>query len=62
MRISPIEKPKGLLLRFAHWMSRRRLGKVTTPLKVVFARLASLLPGYFLTTRVLEGGLSLDPN
>jgi len=61
MRIAPIDNPKGLMVRFAYWMSRRRLGKVVTPLRVLFARMPKALPGYFLTSRVLEGGLSLTP-
>jgi alkylhydroperoxidase family enzyme len=38
MRLEPIEKPKGLMMRIAFWMSRRRLGKVMTPMKVVYTR------------------------
>ena len=35
MRVQPVEKPRGLVNRIAYWMSRRQLGKVMTPLKVV---------------------------
>ena len=38
MRLEPIEHPKGLLMRFAYWMSRRQLGAVISPLKVGYAR------------------------
>ena len=38
MRLEPIEKPKGLLMRLAYWMSRRQLGAVISPLKVGYAR------------------------
>lgn len=38
MRLEPIEKPKGLLMRAAYWMTRRQLGKVMTPMKVVYPR------------------------
>ena len=31
MRLQPIEKPKGLLMRLAYWMTRRQLGKVDHP-------------------------------
>jgi AhpD family alkylhydroperoxidase len=59
MRLEPIEKPKGLLTRLAYFASRWKLGKVMTPMKVVFAR----VPGTFLAeaavVRVLEGKLSI---
>jgi hypothetical protein len=59
MRLSAIEKPKGMVVRFAYWMSRKRLGKVMTPLKVVFARIPKLIFAQWGVTRVLEGGLSI---
>jgi alkylhydroperoxidase family enzyme len=37
-RLEPIEHPKGLLMRLAYWMAKRRLGKVPTVMKVVYAR------------------------
>src|SRR5205823_294820 len=37
MRLSTVEKPKSLMVRFAYWMSRRKLGKVMTPLAAVYA-------------------------
>lgn len=43
MRLEPIEKPRSLLVRFAFWLSRRQLGKVMTPLKVIYARMPKLL-------------------
>jgi hypothetical protein len=42
MRLAPIEKPPGLLLRIAYWLSRRQLGGVMSPLKVIYARAPSL--------------------
>jgi len=59
MRLSPVENPKSLMVRFAYWMSRKRLGKVMTPLKTVFARIPKLLFAQYGVTRVLEGGLSI---
>lgn len=61
MRIEPIEKPRGLLMRLAYRMSRRRLGAVISPLKVVYARHPRIARIGFSLTRVLESGLSLDP-
>jgi alkylhydroperoxidase family enzyme len=37
--LSPIEKPKGMMLKLAYYFSRRQFGKVLTPLKVHAARL-----------------------
>jgi len=37
--LPPIEKPHGLIMMLAYSMTRRRFGKVLTPLKVVFARM-----------------------
>jgi AhpD family alkylhydroperoxidase len=37
-RLEPIEKPKGLQLRFVYWMMRHQFGKVPTSLKVGVAR------------------------
>lgn len=62
MRIPPIEKPRGLVNRLAYWMSRRQLGKVMTPLKVVFARIPGTIFSEYALVRVLEGNkLKLDP-
>jgi AhpD family alkylhydroperoxidase len=60
MRIATVEKPKGLFVRFAYWMCRRRLGKVVTPLKAVYARIPRTLLVEYGIMRALEGGLSLD--
>jgi len=37
--LSPIEKPRGLIMKLAYAMTRRQFGKVLTPLKVHSARL-----------------------
>lgn len=37
--LPPIEKPKGLMMNLVYGMTRRRFGKVLTPLKVFAARL-----------------------
>jgi AhpD family alkylhydroperoxidase len=60
MRIEPIEKPRGLLMRIAYWMSRRQLGAVMSPLKVVYARSPRIARTNFSIARTLESGLSLD--
>ena len=37
--LSPIEAPKGLLWKFIYYMTRKRFGKVITPLKVMGVRM-----------------------
>jgi len=37
--LTPIEKPTGLMMKLAYFMTRRQFGKVLTPLKVHAARL-----------------------
>src|SRR6266567_308447 len=37
--LTPVEKPKGLFMKLAYAMARRRFGKVPTPVKVVYARM-----------------------
>lgn len=62
MRLPPIERPRGLLMRLAYWASRRRFGKVISPLKVMYARKPRLLALSLHIDRVLESGLSIDPS
>ena len=37
--LAPIEKPKGLMMNLAYFLTRKQFGKVLTPLKVHSARL-----------------------
>jgi alkylhydroperoxidase family enzyme len=43
MRLSPVEKPQGLKMKLAYWLTQRKFGKVITPLKVVYARVPKSL-------------------
>lgn len=43
MRLEPIEKPSGIFLKIAYFVSRQQFGKVLTPLKVIYARKPQLL-------------------
>lgn len=54
MRLEPVERPASLMLRLAFAMSRRQLGKVMSPLKVVYARLPALLLPHYQLTRLME--------
>ena len=60
MRLEPIENPRGLLLKIAYWMSKRRFGKVLMPLKVVYARNPGLMWASNQIEKTMEGRLSLD--
>lgn len=39
VRLTPIENPKKPLMKLAYWITKRKIGKVITPLKTVYARL-----------------------
>ena len=61
MRLEPIEKPRGILMRVAYWLSRRQLGRVMSSLKVIYARAPAIaVPGFWIV-RAMEGKLSLEP-
>ncbi len=61
MRLTPIEKPTTLLSKIAYRSSKRRLGKVITPLKVVYARVPKSLRAAYAMSKLTESGFSLDP-
>lgn len=42
-RLEPIEEPDRLKIRFGHWMTRQKSGKVLTPVKAVTARMPESL-------------------
>ncbi len=60
-RLSPIERPRSLVLRLAYWISRRRFGRVITPLQVIYARRTALIPLTAYIDLVREKKLSVDP-
>jgi alkylhydroperoxidase family enzyme len=43
LRLEPIERPDGFVARMAYWGTKRRFGKVMTPMKVVLARMPGSL-------------------
>jgi AhpD family alkylhydroperoxidase len=61
MRLEPVEKPGGLMLKIAYWASRRRLGKVMTPMKVVYARMPKILRLSWNIVQFEEKAIRLDP-
>ena len=60
MRLAPIERPDSLWIRLGYWLSRRQLGAVMSPLKVVYARAPRLARANLAIARAIEA-LSLDP-
>lgn len=42
-RIAPIENPGSIKLKLAYWFTKKKMGKVITPLKVVQARMPATL-------------------
>ncbi len=61
MRLAPIERPKQLTARIAYWLTERRLGKVMTPMKVVYARLPALFRHAYQQVQIVEKHITLDP-
>jgi len=61
MRLEPIEKPKGLLMRIAYWMTRRQLGKVMTPMKVLYPRMPGVLRLSYEIQKFETKGIRLEP-
>jgi alkylhydroperoxidase family enzyme len=60
MRLAPIEHPKEFKLRLAYWFTRRKFGKVITPMKVVSARVPKSLRASYEIAKMMEHGFSLD--
>ena len=60
MRLEPIERPSSLLVRLAYLVSKRQLGAVMTPMKVIYARAPRLLRASLALLRA-DASLSLDP-
>ncbi len=60
MRLKPVTQPTGLTMRIAYWMSKRQLGKVMTPLSVVYSRVPpSMKMGYGIS-KFTQSGMTLD--
>lgn len=60
MRLEPIENPKGLMMRIAYWMTRRQLGKVITPMKVMFPRMPKVVRLSYEIQKFEMKGIRLD--
>ena len=60
MRLSPIEKPRGLVMWFAYRAVRKQFGKVISPLKAVYARVPGALMMSYHMGKLFHGKLTLD--
>ena len=61
MRLAPIDHPRGLIAKIFYWVSKRRLGKVMTPARVVYARVPALFRLAYHEVQIVEGKLTVDP-
>jgi alkylhydroperoxidase family enzyme len=59
--LPPIEKPKGLMMKLAYYVSRRQFGKVPTPLKVNSARMPNAFALFYAKIGSLDKKLVLPP-
>jgi alkylhydroperoxidase family enzyme len=57
--LSPVEQPRGLMLKLAYLFSRRQYGKVLTPLKVFSARMPPAFGLFYAKVGKLDGKLTL---
>ena len=59
--LSPIEKPRGLMIKLAYYFTRKQFGKVLTPLKVHSARLPAPFGLFYAKIGKLDQKLTLPP-
>jgi hypothetical protein len=59
--LTPIEKPKGLMMKLAYYFTRRQFGKVLTPLKVHSARMPLGFGMFYGKIGSLDKKLQLPP-
>jgi alkylhydroperoxidase family enzyme len=59
--LTPIEKPKGLVMKLAYYFTRRQFGKVLTPMKVFSARMPAAFSLFYGKIGKLDKKLELRP-
>src|SRR6516162_9010505 len=57
--LTPIEKPRGMMMKLAYYFTRRQFGRVLTPLKVHSARLPSAFGLFYAKVGELDKKLVL---
>lgn len=60
MRLAPIETPPTFMARIAYWATKRQLGKVIMPMKVINARMPKSFKLAWEMVKLAENHLSLD--
>ena len=60
MRLEPIDKPKGFMMRVAFWATRREFGKVMTTMKVLFPRAPKMVKLFYEIQKYETTGMRLD--
>lgn len=60
MRLEPAEKPRGLMMRVAFWVTRRQFGKVMMPMKVLFPRMPGMMKLSYEITKFETKGIRLE--
>jgi AhpD family alkylhydroperoxidase len=60
VRLAAIERPPTFVARIAYWLSERQLGRVMTPMKVLYARMPALLPVAYRLAQIERKRLWLD--
>lgn len=61
MRLAPIDHPPSLILRLLFWLSRRIVGRVLAPMRVLYPRLPGFVRPHLGMMRFAERRLSLPP-
>ena len=59
-RLVPIENPASPLMKLAYWLTRKRLGKVISSLKIIYARLPFPFTAWLNKMQSLEKKLPLQ--
>lgn len=60
LRLAPLDRPRGLLLRLFNWAMRRRMGKEMMPARVIYARFPTLLWRTIPMYHLMERGLGIE--
>lgn len=58
--LPPIERPQGLIMKLVYALSRRRFGRVPTPLKVISARMPVAFGTWVGKVSQLDGKLTIS--
>lgn len=60
LRLQPIDRPRGVLLRLFNWFMRMRFGKVMMPARVIYSRWPKLFWRQLPLYQLVQSGLSID--